>query len=107
YQPAGEEDLMTALEIQAELQKVSKEIMDKINNCEGKNDAGEECTIEEYIDELQKGLGTSEAYKMAIQGYKVVEEGKYDGPSYEAMPYPQYCWFYFLVYHGEGKYYAA
>ncbi len=105
-QPENETDLMTGLEIQAELQKVSAEMIEKINNFNGVDDEGNPCTISEYIDALQKQMAAMEAYDLALQGYKEITD-RYDGPTYEALPYPQYNWFFFVVYKNvDGKYFA-
>lgn len=105
-QPEDETQLMTSLQIQEELQKVSAEMMTKINNFNGVDDEGNECTISEYIEGLQKELAAMEAYELAIQGYKEKTD-RYNGPTYEAMPYPQYNWFYFIVYKNtEGKFFT-
>jgi hypothetical protein len=81
-------------------------MMTKINNFNGVDDEGNECTISEYIEGLQKELAAMEAYELAIQGYKEKTD-RYNGPTYEAMPYPQYNWFYFIVYKNtEGKFFT-
>lgn len=105
-QPENETHLKTSLEVQANLQKVSAEMMTKINNFNGVDDEGKECTISEYIESLQKQLGAMEEYDLAVQGYKEITD-RYEGPTYEAMPYPQYTWFFFVVYKNvDGKYFA-
>ncbi|MBP3320878.1 MAG: hypothetical protein J6M12_00845 [Clostridia bacterium] len=97
-QPEKETNLMTSPEIRDELQQISAEMIEKINNFSGVDADGKECTISEYIEDLQKELGATEAYELAVQSYKLNDD-RYTGPTYEAQPYPQYNRFYFLVYH--------